>query len=102
MESVHYSKSGSNCCFLNCIQIPQEASKVVWYSYHFKKFPQFVVNYTVKGFGVVNEAEVDVFLELPCFFYDPMNVDQFDLWFLCLFETQLVHLEVLGTRTNEA
>ena len=55
-----------------------------------------------KKFSVVNEAEVDVFLELPCFFYDPMNVDQFDLWFLCLFETQCVHLEVLSTCTNEA
>ena len=75
MESVHYSKSGSNCCFLNCIQIPQEASKVVWYSYHFKKFPQFVVNYTVKGFGVVNKAEVDVFLQLSCLFYNPVDVD---------------------------
>ena len=58
--------------------------------------------HTAKEFSVVNEAEVDVFLELPCFFYDPMDVDQFDLWFLHLFETQLVHLEVLGTCTNEA
>ena len=64
--------SSSNCCFLNCIQISQEAGKVVWYSHLFKKFPQFVVIRTVKGFSVVNEAEVDVFLEFSCFFSDPM------------------------------
>ena len=56
--------SGSNYCFLTCIQISQDAGKVVWYSHLFKNFPQFVVIHTVKGFGVVNEAEVDVFLEL--------------------------------------
>ena len=66
--------SSSNCCFLTCIQISQEAGKVVWYSCIFKNFPQFVVIYTVKGFGVVYKAEVDVFLELSCFFYDPMDV----------------------------
>ena len=47
---------------------------MVWYSHLLKNFPQFVVIHTVKGFGVVNEAEADVFLEFPCFFYDPMNV----------------------------
>jgi len=47
---------------------------VVWYSYLFKNFPQFVVIHTVKGFSIVNEVEVDVFLELACFFYDPMDV----------------------------
>ena len=66
--------SGSNSCFWTCIQISQEASKVVWYSHLFKNFPQIVVIHTVKGFGIVNEAEVDVFLEFPCFFYDPMDV----------------------------
>ena len=64
--------SSSNCCFLNCIQISQEAGKVVWYFHLFKNFPQFVVIRTVKGFSVVNEAEVDVFLEFSCFFNDPM------------------------------
>ena len=53
---------GSNCCFLTCIQIFHEADKVVWYSHLFKNFPVFVVIHTVKGFSVVNEAEVDVFL----------------------------------------
>jgi len=55
--------SGSNCCLLTCIQVSQEAGKVVWYSHLFKKFPQFVVVHAVKGFSVVNEAE-DVFLEI--------------------------------------
>ena len=53
--------SSSKCGFLTCIQISQEAGKVVWYSYFLKNFPQFVVVYTIKGFGVVNKAEVDVF-----------------------------------------
>ena len=53
----------SNCCFLTCIQISQEADQVVWYSHLLKNFPQFVVMHTVKGFGVVHKAEVDVFLE---------------------------------------
>ena len=54
----------SNCCFLTCKQISQEAGNVVWYSHLFKNFPQFVVLCTVKGFGVVNKAEVDVFLDV--------------------------------------
>ena len=44
---------------------------MAWYSHHFKNLPQFVVIHTVKGFGMVNKAEIDVFLELSCFFYDP-------------------------------
>ena len=47
---------------------------MVWYSHLFKSFPQFVMIHTVKGFSVVNETEVDVFLEFPCFLYDPANV----------------------------
>ena len=58
---------------MTCIQISQEVRKVVWYIYLFQNFPQFVVIYTVKGFKVINEAEVDVFLELSCFFYDPTD-----------------------------
>ena len=54
--------SSSNCCFLACIQIYQEAGQVVWYSHFVKNFLQSVVIHTVKGFGVVNEA--DVFMEL--------------------------------------
>ena len=48
---------------------------MVCYSHHFKNFPQFVIIHTVKEFGVVNEAEVDIFLEFSCFLYDPMDVD---------------------------
>ena len=62
---------GSNCCFLTCIHISQETGKVVWYSDPFKNFSQFVEIYTVKGFSIVNEAEVDVLWEFSCFFYDP-------------------------------
>ena len=54
--------SGSNCYFLTCIQISQEADKVVCYYHLFKNFSQFVVIQTVKGFGVVNKAALDVFL----------------------------------------
>ena len=64
----------SNCCFLTCIQVSQEAGQVVWYSHLFKNFPQFIVIHTVKGFGKVNKAEIDVFLELSCFFDDPEDV----------------------------
>ena len=66
---------GSNCCFFTNIKVSQEAGKVVWYSYLLKNFSQFVVIHTVKGFNIVNEAEVDVFLEFSCFFYDPTDVD---------------------------
>ena len=66
--------SGFTCCFLTCIQVSQMAGKVVWYFHLFKNFPQFVVIHTVKGFGVANKAEVDIFLELSWFFYDPMDV----------------------------
>ena len=59
--------SSSNCCFLTCIQISQEAVQVVWYSHLLKNFPQFIVIHTVKVFSIVNEAEVDVFLELLLF-----------------------------------
>ena len=48
---------------------------MVWYSHLFQNFPQFVVIHTVKGFEIVNKEEVDVFLELSCFFNDPTNVD---------------------------
>ena len=74
LEPVCCSMSGSNCCFLTCTQISQEAGQVVWYSHLFQNFPQFVVIHTVKGFGTVNKAEVDAFLELSCFFDDPRDV----------------------------
>ena len=66
--------SSSNCCFLTCILVSQEAGQMVWYSHLFQNFPQFIVIHTVKGFGTVNKAEIDVFLELSCFFDDPADV----------------------------
>ena len=68
--------SSSNSCFLICIQVSQVADKVVWYSHIFKNSHlfKFVVTHTVKGFGLVNEGEVDVYLEFPWFVYNPMAV----------------------------
>ena len=66
--------SSSNCCFLTCIRISQEAGQMVCYPHLFQNFPQFTVIHTVKGFGLVNKAEIDVFLELSCFFHDPVDV----------------------------
>ena len=74
LEPVCCSMSSSNCYFSTCIQISQEAGQVVWYSHLFKNFPQFVVIHTVKGFGIVNKAEVGVFLELSCFFDGPADI----------------------------
>ena len=70
LEPACGSMSSSNCCFL----ISQEAGQVVWYSHFFQNFQQFVVIHTVKGFGIVNRAEIDVLLELSCFFDNPTNV----------------------------
>ena len=81
--------SSSNCCFLNWIQISQEAGQVVWYSHLLKNFPQFTVIHTVKGFGIVNKAEIDVFLELSCIFDDPADVGNLICGFLCLYKTSL-------------
>ena len=64
----------SNCCFLTCIQISQEADQVLRNSHLFQNFPHFTVIHTVKGFSIVCKAEIDVFLELSCFFDDPRNV----------------------------
>ena len=74
LEPVCCSMSSSNCCFLTCIQVSQETGQMVLYSHLFKNFPQFIVIHTVKGFGIVNKAEIDVFLELSCFFDDPADV----------------------------
>ena len=74
LEPVCFSMSSSNCCFLTCIQVSQEADQVVWYSHLFQNVPQFIVIHTVKGFGIVNKAEIDVFLELSCFFNDPEDI----------------------------
>ena len=74
LEPVCCSMSSFNCCFLTCIHICKDASQVVWYSHLFQNFPQFDVIHRVKGFGIVNKTEVDVFLEFSCFFDDPVDV----------------------------
>ena len=66
--------SSSNCCFLTCIQVSQEAGQVVWYSHLFQNFPQFIVIHTVKGFGIVNKAETDFFWNSLAFFHVSVDV----------------------------
>ena len=81
--------SNSNCYFLIWIQISQEAGKVVWYFHLLKNFPQFIVILTVKGFGVVSKAEVDVFLELSCFFDNPTDIGNLISGSSAFFKTSL-------------
>ena len=88
LEPVHWSTPSSNCCFLTSTQISQEVGQVVWHSYLFQNFP-VCCDPTVKVFTVVNKTEIDVFLELPCFFLWSSRCWQFDLWFLCLLKTSL-------------
>ena len=73
LEPFCCSMPSSNYCFLTCIQISQMAHQVVWYFHLLKNFLHFILIHTVKGFGVINKAEVDIFLELSCFFDDPVN-----------------------------
>ena len=95
--------SGSNCSFLTHKQVSQRIGKVVWYSHLFKNFPQFVVIRIVKGFSVVNEAEVDVFLEYPCFFCDSMNPGSLISGSSAFSKSSLnVYLEVHGSCAAEA
>ena len=85
---------------------------MVWYSLLFQNFPQFVVIHTVKGFSIVNEAEVDIFLELSCFFYDPIDVGDLisgsstfsklclNIWKFSIHVLLILHVrEVLNSRT---
>ena len=89
LEPVCCSMSSSNCCFLTCTQISQEADQVVWYSHLLKNFPQFIVIHTAKGFGIVNKAEIDVFLELSCFFHDAVDVGHLISGFSAFSKTSL-------------
>ena len=73
---------------------------MVWYSHLLKNFPQFVVMHRVKGFGIVNKAEIDVFLELSCFFDDPVDIDNLISGSSAF--SKLEHLEVHGSCTVEA
>ena len=112
LEAVCCSMSSSNCCFLTCIQISQEAGQVVWYSHLFQNCPQFIVIHTVKGFGIVNKAEIeiDVFLELACFFDDPVNVvnlisissafskTSLNIWNnMCYFQTFFIYMLIISS-----
>ena len=69
-ELVNCFISGSNCG----LQVSQEAREMFWYSHKFKNFPWFVVIHKIKGFSIVNESKVNIFLEFPCFFYDPTDI----------------------------
>ena len=75
---------------------------MVWYSHLFQNFPQFIVIHTVKGFGIVNKTEIDVFLELSCFFHDPADVGNLISGSSAFFKNQLEYLEVNGSRIAEA
>ena len=91
-----------NCCFLTGIQISQEAGQVVWYSHFLKNFPQFVMIHTVKVFSIINKAEVDVFLELSCFFDDPVDVGNLISGSSAFSKNQLEHLEFCSSHIAEA
>ena len=75
---------------------------MVWYSISFRIFPQFIVIHTVKGFGIVNKAEIDIFLELSCFFHDPADVGNLISGSSAFSKNRLEHLEVHGSRIAEA
>ena len=102
LEPVCCSMSSSNWCFLSCIQISQETGQVIWYSHLLKNFPQFLVIHTVKGFGIVSKAEIDVFFELSCFFNDPAYVGNLIFGSSVFSKSSLYHMEVLGSWTAEA
>ena len=89
LETDCGSMSSSNCCFLTCIQVSQEAGQVVWYSHLFQNFPQLIVVHTVKGFCIVSKAEIDVFLELSCFFNDPVDISNLISGSSAFFKTSL-------------
>ena len=89
LEPVCCSMSSSNCWFLTCIQISQEADQVVWYSNLFQNFPHFIVIHTIKSFGIVNKAEIDVFLELSCFCDDSADVGNLISGSSAFFKTSL-------------
>ena len=74
---------------------------MVWYSHLFQNFPQLIVIHTVKGLGIVNKSEIDVFLELSCFFLDPADVGNLICGSSAFSKTSLKRLEVHGSRFAE-
>ena len=93
LEPVCCSMFSSNCCFLTCIQISQETGQVVWYSHLFQNFPQFIVIHTVKGFGIVNKAEIDVFRAL-CFLMIQQMLDEISVQIGCRSTQVHTHLDL--------
>ena len=75
---------------------------MVWYSHLFQNFLQFIVIHTVEGFGIVNKAEIDVFLELSCFLHDPADVGNLISGSSVFSKNQLEHLEVHGSYIAES
>ena len=75
---------------------------MVWYSHLFQNFPQFIVIHTVKGFGIVSKADIDVLLTLSCFFHDPVDVDNLISGSCAFSKTSLKQLEVHGSHIAEA
>ena len=100
-ESVHCFMSSSNCYFLICILVSQEAGKVVWYLHLFKNITQFVVIHIVLDFSIVNEPEIDGFGVCFCF-WNSLAFCMLTIWSLVPYLFQIVHLEVLGSHTAEA
>ena len=96
------SMSSSNCCFLACTQVSQEAGQVVWYSHLLKNLPQFFVIHIVKDFGIVNKAAVDVFLQLSCFFDDLADVGNLISGSSAFSKTSLNIWTFTGSRIAEA
>ena len=92
-KSFSCSMSDFNCRFLTYIQTCLEKGKVIWYSHFLKNFPQFVVVHTVKGFSIISEADGNVFLEFPCFLYDPMDVGNLT----SASSNQFAYLEILSS-----
>ena len=84
------------------MQISQEAGQVVWYSHLFQNFPQFIVIHIVKGFGTVNKTEIDVFLELSCFLYNPMDVGNLISGSSAFSKSSLNISKILSSHTVEA
>ena len=95
LEPVQWPMSNINSFFLTYTQVYQEAGEMVWYSHLFKNFLQFVVVHAVKGFSIVNEAEVDDFSGIILLFLWSNGYWQFDLSFFCIFKIHLEHLKFL-------
>ena len=96
-KSFSFSVYDSNCRILTYIQTFQETGKVIWHSHFLKNFPQFVVVHTVKGFSIVSEADGNVFLQFPCFLYDPMDIGNL----IFISSNEFVYLEVQSSCTVE-